>query len=134
MVVLAAELAREGAVDRVALHEDAQLPQDAGAVLVHAEQRVAPQGGILDQFAGFAALRGPAAEEGLLEGRGVEGAGRRPLGRDLGDVGGNLGAGRRGLGASFSWTVMTMLLFVSGGGRGRRPPPRVRGRRRARRR
>ena len=37
-------------------------------------------------------------------------------------------------GASFSWTVMTMLLFVSGGGRGRRPPPRVRGRRRARRR
>ncbi|MEV5924743.1 hypothetical protein AB0L32_10685 [Micrococcus luteus] len=33
-----------------------------------------------------------------------------------------------------AWTVMTMLLFVSGGGRGRRPPPRVRGRRRARRR
>ncbi|RFP70466.1 hypothetical protein D0N42_08290, partial [Micrococcus luteus] len=33
MVVLAAELAREGAVDRVALHEDAQLPQDAGSAL-----------------------------------------------------------------------------------------------------
>ena len=67
MVVVAAELLREGAVHGAVLDQQLQLAEHALAVLIHAERGIAPHRRVLHELARAAAGVRPAAEQLLPE-------------------------------------------------------------------